>query len=203
MRATPQLPVTGGSWHGVLGLQILPPQVFPLTCPGPHSSACVPAGCGGGEGALRPRFPLAFLSSLAVALGVSDADLTKEPLKGDRAELKLCRFQLGLLLVLANAFFFFFLFSLLHLPGLAPGTHTPPALPLPEAGYLASPLGLGTERAALSPALVAAPVAAMTLPCCLCHLDVAGELGVAWGVKTQAIWVLSLQPVPHFPEVSI
>lgn len=52
--------------------------------------------------------------------------LTKEPWRGDQSELKLCSFKLGLLLVLANAFFF--PFSLLCLLGLVPCTAPPPKL---------------------------------------------------------------------------
>lgn len=117
-------------------------------------------------------FSFAFLSSLAVALGVQDVDLTKEPWRGDQSELKLCSFKLGLLLVLANAFF---PFSFLHLFGLDS------CIPHPtlNLGTLCLPWGLGTERVALSPAPMAALLAAMTLLCHLCHLGLAGQLGVA------------------------
>lgn len=53
---------------------------------------------------MRPPFSV-FLSSLALALRIQDADLTKEPQRDDQPELKLCSSKLGLLLVLANAFF--------------------------------------------------------------------------------------------------
>lgn len=89
--------------------------------------------------------------------------LTKEPWRGDQSELKLCSFKLGLLLVLANAFFF--PFSLLCLLGLVPCTAPPPKL---GTSYLL--LGSLALRVALSPALLAAK----TLLCCLSSLGLAG-----------------------------
>lgn len=117
-----------------------------------------------------PPFSSASLSSLAVALGVQDADLTKEPQRDDQSELKLCYFKQGLFLVLANAFFPFYLICLLTLVPCSP-----------QAGYLVSPLGLGYRDTALRP-------------------GAGREPGCGLGAKTWPSWALSLRPPPRLPE---
>lgn len=116
-----------------------------------------------------PPFSPASLSSLAVALGVQDADLTKEPQRDDQSELKVGSFRQGLFLVLANAFFFLFLSYMLSYFG---SLH-----PSPNLDTLCPTSGLGSGRVALSPAALAAT----RLLCWLCCPELAEKLGVAWG----------------------
>lgn len=135
-----------------------------------------------------PPFFSASLSSLAVALGVQDADLTKEPQRDDQSELKLCSFKQGLFLVLANAFSPFYLICLLTL---VPCT--------PQTGYLVSPLGLGHREGSTESCPTGCHDTSL-----LSLLPGAGrEAGCGLGAKTWPSWALPPRPPPHLPKASL